>query len=161
MLLTTLFYCFHNTGTRIRLMVQDCVNSIEQRILCIKYGSSGYSWASQVGHCVKNLPAMQETQEVWVWFLGLKDPLEEGMVTHSSILAWRIPCGGAGRAIVYRVAKSWTWLKRLSMHVHLLIWLGWLFGAGGLFPRCEVWGLLFLAACGLFSALSSCCRRGL
>ena len=32
--------------------------------------------------------AMQET---WVWFLGGEDPLEKGMVTHSSILAWRIP----------------------------------------------------------------------
>ena len=33
---------------------------------------------------VKNLPAMQET---WVWSLGWEDPLEEGMATHSSILA--------------------------------------------------------------------------
>ena len=40
---------------------------------------------------VKNLPAMQETQEMWVWFLGQEDPLKEGMATHSSILAWRIP----------------------------------------------------------------------
>ena len=37
---------------------------------------------------VKNLPAMQET---WVSSLGREDPLEEGMATHSSILAWRIP----------------------------------------------------------------------
>ena len=37
---------------------------------------------------VKNLPAMQQT---WVQSLGQKDPLEKGMVTHSSILAWRIP----------------------------------------------------------------------
>ena len=35
-----------------------------------------------------HLPAMQET---WVRFLGWEDPLKEGMVTHSSILAWRIP----------------------------------------------------------------------
>ena len=34
---------------------------------------------------------MQETQESVVVFLGWEDPLEEGMVTHSSILAWRIP----------------------------------------------------------------------
>ena len=39
---------------------------------------------------VKNLPAMQETQETWVQTLGLQDPLEKGMATHSSILAWRI-----------------------------------------------------------------------
>ena len=37
---------------------------------------------------VKNLPAMQET---WVQSLGWEDSLEEGMATHSNILAWRIP----------------------------------------------------------------------
>ena len=37
---------------------------------------------------VKNLPEMQET---WVQSLGQEDPLEKGMATHSSILAWRIP----------------------------------------------------------------------
>ena len=37
---------------------------------------------------VKNLPTMRET---WVQFLGWEDPLEEGMATHSRILAWRIP----------------------------------------------------------------------
>ena len=37
---------------------------------------------------VKNLPAVRET---WVRSLGQEDPLEEGMATHSSILAWRIP----------------------------------------------------------------------
>ena len=40
---------------------------------------------------VKNPPAMQETQEMWVQSLGREDPLEEGMATYSSILAWRIP----------------------------------------------------------------------
>ena len=39
---------------------------------------------------LKNPPAMQELQETWVPSLGLEDPLEEGMATHSSILAWRI-----------------------------------------------------------------------
>ena len=45
-------------------------------------------WASFVAQRVKNLSAMQETQ---VWSLGQEDPLEKGMATHSSILAWRIP----------------------------------------------------------------------
>jgi len=45
----------------------------------------GVSLAAQL---VKNLPAMQETP---VWFLGWEDPLEEGMATHTSILAGRIP----------------------------------------------------------------------
>ena len=42
-----------------------------------------------------------------IWSLGWKDSLEEGMATHSSILAWRIPSDrGAWRAIVHRVAES-------------------------------------------------------
>ena len=44
--------------------------------------------ASLVVQLVKKLPAMQET---WVRSLGQEDPLEKGMATHSSILAWRIP----------------------------------------------------------------------
>ena len=45
-------------------------------------------WASLVAQTVKKLIAIQETQ---VWSLGWKDPLEKGMATHTSILAWRIP----------------------------------------------------------------------
>ena len=41
-----------------------------------------------VAQMVNNLPAMWET---WLTILGQEDPLEKGMVTHSSILAWRIP----------------------------------------------------------------------
>ena len=44
-------------------------------------------WASLLAQRVKNLPSMQETQ---VQSLGWEDPLEKGMATHSSILAWRI-----------------------------------------------------------------------
>ena len=40
---------------------------------------------------VNNLPAIQQMQEIWVQFLGQKDPLEEGTATHSSILARKIP----------------------------------------------------------------------
>ena len=44
--------------------------------------------------------------------LGLEGPLEEGMATHSSILAWRIPMDrGAWWATAHRVIKSWTRLK--------------------------------------------------
>ena len=44
--------------------------------------------ASLMAQTVKNLPAMQET---WVPSLDWEDPLQKGMATHSSILAWRIP----------------------------------------------------------------------
>ena len=43
------------------------------------------------GSAVKNLPAMQELQETRVRSLGWADPLEEGMATHPSILAWSMP----------------------------------------------------------------------
>ena len=42
----------------------------------------------QVAHMAKDLPAVQES---WVQSLGQEDPLEKGMTTYSSILAWRIP----------------------------------------------------------------------
>ena len=54
----------------------------------------------------KTLPAMQET---WVRSLVWEDPLEEGMATHSSILAWRIPMDRrAWQVTVHRAAKSQT-----------------------------------------------------
>ena len=49
-----------------------------------------YSWASLVAQTVKNPLAMRET---WVQPMGWEGPLEEGMATHSSALAWRIPHG--------------------------------------------------------------------
>ena len=55
---------------------------------------------------IKKLPAMWET---WVQSLGWEDSLEEGMATHSTILAWRIPMDrGAWQAIAHGIAKSQT-----------------------------------------------------
>ena len=65
--------------------------------------------ASPVAQMVKNPPAMWET---WVQSLGREDPLEEGMATHSSSLAWRIPMDqSAWLATVHGVAKSRTLLS--------------------------------------------------
>ena len=73
-----------------------------------------YSWASLVAQTVKNPPAIRET---WVQSLGEEDPLEEGMATHSRILAWRISMDrGAWRATVHGIAKSQT---QLSTHTHM------------------------------------------
>ena len=73
-------------------------------------------WASHGALVVKNLPAMWET---WIRSLGWEGPLEEGMATHSSILAWRISMDrGAWQATVHGVATSQTWL---SMHVPLFL----------------------------------------
>ena len=55
---------------------------------------------------IRNPPTMWE---IWVQSLDYEDPLEEGMATHSSILAWRIPMDrGTGQATVHKFAKSQT-----------------------------------------------------
>jgi len=68
-----------------------------------------------VAQMVKNQPAMQETwvlQETQVRSLGQEDPLEKGMATHSSILAWRIPWieepGGVQSMGLQRVGYNWA-----------------------------------------------------
>ena len=65
--------------------------------------------ASLVAQTVKNLPAMWET---WVWWQGWEDPLEKGMATHSSILAWRIPWteepGGLQSIELQRAGHDWV-----------------------------------------------------
>ena len=68
-----------------------------------------YYAASLVALMIKNPPAMQET---WVQCLGREDPLEEGMATHSSMLACRIPMERAAWwATVHEVAEIWTRLS--------------------------------------------------
>ena len=63
----------------------------------------GLPWVTQM---VMNPSEMRET---WVKCLGWEDPLEEGMATHSSFLAWRIPMDkGAWWATVHGLSKSWT-----------------------------------------------------
>ena len=83
---------------------------------------------------VKNLPAMQETQETWVLFLGQEDPLEEDMATHSSILGWKIPWtkkpDGLHARGLQRVGHNWETntftfqgIKR-RFYVDLEVWDG-------------------------------------
>ena len=76
-----------------------------------------YSWTSLVAQMVKNPPPIWET---WVQSLGWEDPLEKGMATHSSILAWRIPIDRAWQAAVHGVAKS---QKQLSTVQYRLCYL--------------------------------------
>ena len=60
-------------------------------ILFVSFDLKEVIRASLIAQLVKNFPAMQETR---VQFLGWEDPLEKEMATHSSILAWEIPCKG-------------------------------------------------------------------
>ena len=80
-----------------------------------------YFSLSLVVQTVKNLPAMQET---WIWSLDREDPMEKGMATHFSILAWRIPWseepGGLQSKGSQRVKQDWMtntftfWLEHNS-----------------------------------------------
>ena len=80
------------------------------------------AWASLVAQMVKNVPAMRET---WIQSLGQDDPLQEGMATHSSILAWSIPMDrGAWWATVHGIAKSQTWwaTKHSTAYIYIRYW---------------------------------------
>ena len=66
---------------------------------------------------VKNPPAMQEPQGTWVPSLGQEGSLGEGMATHSSVLAWRIPWTEESGRLQFTVLQSQTRLKRLSTAV--------------------------------------------
>ena len=60
------------------------------------------------GSLIKNLPAVQDTR---VQSLGWKDPLEKGIATHSSILAWRIPGTEEPGKLQSLVSQSWKLLS--------------------------------------------------
>ena len=65
---------------------------------------------------IKNPPAMWKT---WVQSLGWEDPLEKGMATHFSILAWRIPMDrGAWRAIIHGVTNRHDRVTKHSTHIN-------------------------------------------
>ena len=72
-----------------------------------------------MAQAVKNLPAMQETQQARVQSLGRENPLEEEMATHSSILAWKIPQteepGGLQSTRLQRVGHG-----SALMHSHII-----------------------------------------
>ena len=76
------------------------------------WGLLGFSGGSDV----RNLPAMEET---WVWSLDQEDPLEKGMATHTSILAWKVPWTeepGGLQSMGYKESDRSEWL----IHTHSL-----------------------------------------
>ena len=83
-----------------------CINIMH--ICCNLLRISGFPG----GSVVKNLPTMQETQKMLFQSLGREDPLEKGIATHSSILAWRIPwTEELGGLQSMGSQNSWTWLS--------------------------------------------------
>ena len=83
-------YAVHLLGTQQKHHPQTngAVPELVLESSCLLFLNYNESLASLVVHLVKNPPAMQE---IWVQSLIWDDPLEKGMATHSSILAWRIP----------------------------------------------------------------------
>ena len=71
------------------------------------------------GSVVKNLPAVQEPQQMWIRSLSWEVPLEDGMATHSSILAWRIQWteepGGLQLMGSQRIRHDWSNLAHKSI----------------------------------------------
>ena len=122
------------------------------------------------GSAVKNPPAMQEPQETWFWFLGVEDPLEQGMATHSSILTWRIPWteepGGLRSIGSKRVRHDWSnlasthavfniFLSDPFFHLQKEIWQ--------IYLKCCIYFFLFYAeftslkVCIISSSIILCC----
>ena len=79
-------------------------------------GGLSYTLGFPGGSVVTNVPAMQELQVTRVQFLGGEDPLEDGMATHSSILAWRMLWTEEPGRVQSTGSQSRTWLKWLSTH---------------------------------------------
>ena len=88
-----------------------------------------YSWAFLVAQLVKNPPAVQKT---WVLSLGWEDPLDKGIIIHSSILAWRIPwtvcrwgCKELDMTEWLSLTHSFLWLSSknfIPLEIHSLVY---------------------------------------
>ena len=84
----------HSQGVAFVFSLESLQSPILSHCKCIEISLSGHVfrvyydiYPSLVAQTVKNLPSVQKT---WLWSLGWEDLLENGMATHSSILAWRI-----------------------------------------------------------------------
>ena len=65
-------------------------------------------WVSLMAQWVKNLPAMQETQKTQFQSLDQKDPLEEEVATHSSILTWKFPWTEEPSRLQQEIIHDWV-----------------------------------------------------
>ena len=75
----------------VRELRSDMLYGVARKIKFKKLWNNTQTQGFPCGSAVKNLPAMQEVHKTRVQSLGWENPLEEGVATHSSILAWRIP----------------------------------------------------------------------
>ena len=105
-------------NSQFALIWLQCYSNIPAEPLIPPFMLGWRHWVSQVTLAVKNPPANAgDIRECRVWSLGWGNLLEEGMATHSSILAWRIQWTEEPGKIQSIEPQSWTWLKQLSTHV--------------------------------------------
>ena len=83
----------------------------QRKLITGDFGDTELYWGFPGGSVVKNLPAIQEPQEMWVWSLGQEDSLTEGMAINFRIFAWRIPWtekpGGRQSTGLKTVGHNW------------------------------------------------------
>ena len=98
-------------------LTRQAENRLGMLVLCLLYA---LFLSSLVAQTVKNLPAVRKT---WVQSLGWEDPLEKGMTTHSSILAWRMPWteepGDLWFIALHRIGQHWSNLVHMPAHIHI------------------------------------------
>ena len=105
-------------NSQFALIWLQCYSNIPAEPLIPPFMLGWRHWVSQVTLAVKNPPVNAgDIRECRVWSLGWGNLLEEGMATHSSILAWRIQWTEEPGKLQSIETQSWTWLKQLSTHV--------------------------------------------
>ena len=119
------------------------------------------------GWGVKNPPAMQETQEMWVWYLNWEDPLEKEMATHSSIPAWEIPQteeSGRLQSMALQESDTTEQLNNDNKHIRWFIYLLcyllyspllWIYRSKESFLFCSLMWLKYLEWCPTFNKFES------
>ena len=117
-------------------------------------------WGFPVAQMVKHLPAMREA---WVWSLGLEDPLEKELSTHSSIFAWKIPwTEEPGRLQSIGLQNSCIWLSNYTRMTTICVcacytfinwWTEMLFQWNILYN----WVLLFVSYIYIYTLYTSVC----
>ena len=119
---SSLWYFCYSSWNRLKYIYTHISAHIQKTKIVLCYQ------ASLMAQLVKNPPAMQETQETWVQFLGWEDPLKEGMETHSSILVSRIPSTETpGRTIIHSVTVRQDWSDLAPKHAQCIIFIGLLY----------------------------------
>ena len=127
-------FIFTSNVSELQFLLSSCIFFFFKVILLgqnhlLLWSWFAFPWGFPDGTSGKNLPAnVGNIRDPWVWSLGWEDPMNEGMATHSSILAWRIPWieepGGIRSIGSQRVGYDWvTKHARINDVKHIFICL--------------------------------------